>query len=320
MLMMRTLWLAFLIVLTPMAAALAEGWRVPDVDALPMDAFGITARAGRDIIARTTATIGPDAADPAKHFSGNGLQCESCHLNAGTKQFGLPLAGVWGVFPQFIARENEVRTLEERINGCLERSMNGRALPSDAPEMKAMLAYIRFISADIPTGRSADGRGAPALPLPQTAADPQHGATVFAQRCALCHQPDGSGIPAGAPLHAYQVPPLWGPDSYNDGAGMARPITAAAFIHANMPLGADFAHPQLSVPDAFDVAVFIDSQARPHRVGNQLDYPDAALKPADATYPPFSGPFPPSQHLTGPWPPIQQWLKDNPQPITRRHP
>ena len=92
---------------------------------------------------------------------------------------------------------------------------------------------------------------------------------------------------------------------------MARPITAANFIRANMPFGTDYAHPVLSAQDAFDVAVFIDSQPRPHRLGNERDFPDRALKPADATYPPFLGPFPPSQHLTGPWQPIQQWMKDN---------
>jgi thiosulfate dehydrogenase len=78
-----------------------------------------------------------------------------------------------------------------------------------------------------------------------------------------------------------------------------------------MPFGVDFEHPVLNAQDAFDVAVFVDSQQRPHRPGNEQDYPDRSLKPADATFPPFLGPFPPSQHLTGPWQPIQQWLKDN---------
>ncbi len=295
--------------------ASAAEWIVPDVDALPMDAFGKTVRAGRDLIVHTAATIGPDAKDPAMRFSGNGLECQSCHLDAGTRKFGLPLIGVWGIFPQFIGRENEVRTLEERINGCMERSMNGRALPLGSPQMKAMLTYIRFISTGVPTGHNAEGRGAPPLPLPTAASDPKHGAAVFAATCAMCHQADGQGKrwgPEGAAQgHRYQFPPLWGPDSYNDGAGMARPITAASFIHANMPYGADFAHPVLSVQDAFDVAVFVDSQPRPHRLGNELDFPDRALKPADATYPPLLGPFPPLQHLTGPWQPIRQWMKDN---------
>jgi thiosulfate dehydrogenase len=293
----------------------AQEWSVPDVDALPTDVFGQTVRTGRDLIVHTAATIGPDAADPAKRFSHNGLECQSCHLEGGMTKSGLPLAGVWGVFPQFIGRENEVRTLEDRINGCMERSMNGRALPPDGPEMKAMLSYIRFISAGVPTGHAAEGRGSPPLPLPAEASDPKHGAEVFAQTCAVCHQANGLGLrwtaADAAQRHRYQFPPLWGPDSYNDGAGMARPITAAGFIRANMPRGTEPDHPVLSAQDAFDVAVFIDSQPRPHRLGNERDFPDRALKPADATYPPFLGPFPPAQHLTGPWQPIQQWQKDN---------
>jgi len=296
-----------------LSGASAAEWAVPNVDALPMDAFGQTVRTGRDLIVHTAATIRPDAPDPAMRFSGNGLECQNCHLDAGTRQFALPLAGVWGVFPLFIGRENEVRSLEERINGCLERSMNGRAMPVGSPQMKAMLTYIRFVSAGVPTGRSADGRGAPPLPLPTAASNPQHGAQVFAATCAVCHQADGQGQRWGpgdaAQRHRYQFPPLWGPDSFNDGAGMARPITAANFIRANMPFGTDYAHPVMSAQDAFDVAVFIASQPRPHRPGNEQDFPDRALKPVDATYPPFLGPFPPSQHLTGPWQPIQQWMK-----------
>lgn len=312
---MRTL--ALIVALLASAApALAADWQIPDVDALPMDSFGKTVRRGRDLIAHTTATIGPDAPDPARHFSGNGLECQSCHLEAGTKKFGLPLAGIWGIFPLFIGRENEVRTLEERINGCLERSMNGHAMPADSPDMKAMVTYIRFISANVPTGVSPEGRSAPALPLPTAAVDPAKGAAIYAANCAICHQETGLGLKVPDELraeqrHAYTFPPLWGPDSYNDGAGMGRPITAAQFIHANMPNGTDYTHPALSEADAFAVAVFIDSQPRPHRPGNEADYPDRALKPADATYPPFVGPFPPAQHLTGPWAPIQQWQKAN---------
>ncbi len=296
--------------------AWAGGWPAPDVDALPHDAFGRTVRAGRDLIDHTAALIGPDAPDPARRFSGNGLACASCHLDGGTKKFALPLVGVWGVFPRFIGREDEVRTLAERINGCMERSMNGRSLPVGGPEMKAMLTYIRFVSTGVPTGIAAAGHGAPKLKLPDAASDPAHGARVYAATCASCHQPDGQGLKLPAADAArqgqrYLFPPLWGPDSYNDGAGMARPITAAEFIRANMPRGTDYAHPVLGVQDAFDVAVFIDSQQRPHLAGTERDFPDRALKPADATYPPFIGPFPPAQHSFGPWRPIRQWQKAN---------
>jgi thiosulfate dehydrogenase len=90
---------------------------------------------------------------------------------------------------------------------------------------------------------------------------------------------------------------------------MARSITAADFIRANMPFGTDFEHPVLAVQDAFDVAVFMNSQPRPHKAGVENDYPDPSLKPADAAYPPFADPYPAEQHRVGPWSPIQHWPK-----------
>jgi thiosulfate dehydrogenase len=294
----------------------AQSWQVPDPDSLPDDAYGRAVRLGRELIVKTSSMIGPDAPDPARRYAGNGLDCQSCHLNAGTQQFGLPLAGVWGVFPTYIARENEVRTLEERINGCMERSMNGRALPLGGPDMKAMLTYIQFISGSERVGKPLDGRSTPVLALPSAAGDPVHGKQVFTATCVVCHGADGQGKrlePADAREtgRRYQFPPLWGPDSYNDGAGMARGITAAQFVHANMPFGTTFEAPVLSVPDAFDVMAFISGQPRPHKPGLEADFPDRSRKPVDATYPPFIGPFPPEQHRLGPWPPIQAWMKAN---------
>lgn len=197
--------------------------------------------------------------------------------------------------------------------------MNGRSLPEGGPEMKAMLAYIRYISDGVPVGKPALGRGVPALPLPDKASDPRHGAEIFQMQCASCHQSDGQGkrldaVEATQERRRFQFPPLWGPESYNDGAGMARSITAASFIRANMPLGADFEHPVLAQQDAFDVAVFVNSQPRPHKAKLGADYPDRALKPADAAYPPFADPFSVEQHRLGPWSPIQQWLTGNANP------
>jgi thiosulfate dehydrogenase len=291
-------------------------WNVPNPDTLPDDAFGRAVGQGRDLITKTSSLIGPDAPDPAKRYSGNGLECQSCHLNAGTQRFGLPLAGIWGVFPRYIARENEVRTLEDRINGCMERSMNGRALPVDGSEMKAMLSYINFISSSEQVGKSLDGLGAPLLPLPEKATDPNRGRQVYAETCAACHGVDGQGqrlnpAEAQAAGRRYQFPPLWGPDSFNDGAGMTRVITAAQFVHANMPFGTTFETPTLSASDAFDVTAYISGQPRPHKPDLDADYPDRARKPVDAAYPPFVGPFSADQHRLGPWPPIQAWVKAN---------
>ena len=55
-------------------------------------------------------------------------------------------------------------------------------------------------------------------------------------------------------------PPLWGPGSYNWGAGMAQVDKAAAFIRANMPLGEGGS---LTVQQAWDIAWYIDGQTRP---------------------------------------------------------
>jgi thiosulfate dehydrogenase len=294
----------------------ASAWTVLHPDTLPDDAFGRTVRYGRDLIVKTSSMIGPDAPDPAKRYGGNGLDCQSCHLRAGTQRFGLPLAGIWGLFPLYIARENEVRTLEERINGCMERSMNGRALPLDGAEMKAMLTFIRFISGPEQVGQALDGRGAPPLPLPEKSANPENGRQIFAQACLVCHGADGQGQrlepdEAKATGRRYRYPPLWGPDSFNDGAGMARPITAAQFVHANMPFGTTFASPALSVADTFDVVAFVEGQPRPHKSGLDADFPDRSRKPVDAPYPPYAGPFRTEQHRLGPWPPIQAWVKEN---------
>jgi thiosulfate dehydrogenase len=298
------------------APAAPAGWMPPDPDTLPDDDEGRAIRHGRDLIAHTAALIGPDAPDPAKRYAGNGLDCASCHLDAGRRPLGLSLAGIWGAFPAYSARDGKVATLEDRIAGCLERSMNGRALPSRGPEITAMLAYLRFLSRGLPVGAEPPGRGTPPLDWPAKAADPVRGAALYQVNCAACHQPDGQGVRLSAADAAeqkrrYQFPPLWGPDSFNDGAGMARPITAARFIRANMPLGVDPSSPVLSPEDAFDIAAFLAGQTRPHKPDLAADYPVRRLKPPDATYPPFLGPFPPAQHQTGPWRPILQWQDKN---------
>ena len=132
----------------------------------------------------------------------------------------------------------------------------------------------------------------------------------------LSHGADGQGQrldPADAKQagRRYRFPPLWGPDSFNDGAGMARAITAAQFVHANMPFGTTFDAPLLSPTDAFDVVAYVSGQPRPHKPGLDADFPDRARKPIDAAYPPYVGPFPPDQHRLGPWPPIHAWIKTN---------
>lgn len=285
-------------------------WTVPEVGALPDDAFGVQVRRGRDLITATYAHIGPEVADVAKRFAGNNLACSNCHLEAGTKKFGLPIFGLFELFPQYSARRGAEITIEGRINSCMVRSMNGRELPSDSAEMQAIVAYIKFLSSGVSSGQHLPGLGAGTMPELKRAADPDRGKAIYPNSCQACHNTDGSGIRRSRPTTdlGYMVPPLWGPDSFNDGAGMARLITAANFLHFNMPHGVDYLNPQLSVEQAWDVAAFIISQPRPKKAGLDKDFPDLLQKPVDAPYGPYVDGFGERQHKYGPFASIRAAL------------
>ena len=153
-------------------------WTVPEVGALPDDDHGRLVRRGRDLITATYAHIGPEVPDSAKRCAGNNLACSNCHLDAGAKKFGLPIFGLFELFPQYSARLGAEITIEDRINSCMSRSMNGRALPSDSPEMHAMVAYIRFLSSGVPAGKVLPGLGAGTMPELDRAADPVRGKAI----------------------------------------------------------------------------------------------------------------------------------------------
>ncbi len=295
--------------LSPLAEAQtppASAWPEPNADAMPAGALKEVVLYGRKLFNETYAVIGPDVPNRAMRYSGNNLSCKNCHLGGGTEKFALPLIGVFGMFPADMARENEVRTLEDRIQGCMERSMNGRQIPVSGKEMKAMVAYIQFLSIGVPTGRAPEGRSTPPLPVMARAADPKRGAQVYLDYCEECHMKDGRGMRNGVAGDAkgYTYPPLWGPDSFNDGAGMHRVIASASFIRANMPFGTHYDKPQVPVEDAWDVAAYINSQDRPKMANLDRDYPIRARKPVDAPFAPHPDNFPLSQHKYGPFQPI----------------
>jgi thiosulfate dehydrogenase len=296
---------------TPMKVDLGE-WTPPDLAKLPDTADGRLIKEGYALITETYAHLGPEVGDAAKRYAGNNLSCQSCHLQGGTQPYSMPYVGVWGSFPQYRARENEVSTLEERINGCMQRSMNGKSLPLDSHEMKAMLAYMKWLSTGVPVGVNLVGAGTALTKEPNRAADTRRGGEVYAETCAACHGEKGEGVRAGATGDAkgYQFPPLWGPDSYNNGAGMYRLLTAAGFIRNNMPFGTTFREPAVSDEDAYDVAAYVNSQARSEKANLDKDFPDRLRKPVDMPFPPFADGFAAEQHKFGPYAPLRQKLKE----------
>ena len=301
--------LAFVLAL-PAGAAFAQTapvWSVPEVGALPRDAQGMQIREGRDLITATYSYIGPQVADPAKRYAGNNLACSNCHLQAGTKKFGLPLFGLFGAFPQYSARSGGEITIEDRLNSCMTRSMNGRALANDAPEMQAMVAYINFLSTGVAPDQRLPGMGSGNMAELKRAADPARGRAIYARSCLACHNSDGSGIARSSADLAlgYLFPPLWGGDSFNDGAGMAQLSTMANFVHFNMPHGTDYLDVRLTVEEAWDVSAYVLSQPRPQKAGLEKDFPDLLAKPVDAPYPPYADGFSQAQHKYGPFAPIR---------------
>jgi thiosulfate dehydrogenase len=263
---------------------------------------------GKRLLAQTSELLGPDNPDPKMRYSGSRLSCGSCHLGTGMEPGTLALLPATQHYPRFSPRVGGTTDIEDRVNECMQRSLNGKPLPRNSPEMIAMASYIRSLGdRDAAMGASLlKAKEPPAFKTPDRAADLKAGKQVFDERCARCHGSDGAGLLAEAnPIHGYVFPPLWGPDSFNDGAGMHRVLTAARFVKARMPLGkADLTNDQ-----AFDVAAFINSQPRPHMANLDRDFPNRSAKPVDASYGPYADAFPPQQHQFGPFAPIEAYYK-----------
>lgn len=201
---------------------------------------------------------------------GNRLRCVSCHLDAGRRETG-SWVGVYGRYPAYRPRSATVETIEFRVNDCFKRSMNGAPLAVDGPDMRDIVAYLWFLSRGVPVHEPAAGTP-PAKRFLALTADTAAGAQVFAATCAKCHAPDGQGTSV--------APPVWGPGSYNIGAGMSRLSAAANFIRANMP----FDQPgTLTDQQALDVAAYVNGHPRPDYAPKQFDWPHGDAPP-DAAY------------------------------------
>lgn len=248
--------------------------RDPALDSFPEPHRAAMVRRGLDIM-RDTRTN-------AAAYAGNDLSCTNCHLNSGQKDGAFPLVGVASLFPEYRARSGRLITLEDRIRDCFARSLNGKAPPFDSDELIAVSAYITWLGTDMPAGRAPPWRGGNQIAkdarIPIEKLDAAAGRSLFERACVACHGTDGQGVKLGE----VKPGPLWGPRSWNDGAGAARVYTLAGFIRYAMPLTAPGS---LSDADAQNIAAYIESHERPRFAHKDADYPDGKI-PVDAVYDP----------------------------------
>lgn len=255
---------------------------------------------GEDIVANTARYFGPHGS--VQQIT-NGMNCQNCHLQAGRLAYGNNYGAVASTYPKFRDRSGSVETISKRVNDCFERSLNGSALDTNSREMKAIVAYIKWIGEDVKKGDKPKGSGITELPYMDRAADAVKGKEVYVAKCQTCHGADGEGVldMSGA---AYAYPPLWGKNSYNTGAGLFRISRFAGYVKDNMPYGqATHKEPALTNEEAWDVAAFVNSQPRPQKDLSN-DWPDVSKKPIDHPFGPYADGFNEKQHKYGPFQPI----------------
>jgi len=224
----------------------------------------------------------------APRLAPGGMACTNCHMNAGQRERSMPLVDVAGMFPEYNRRSARLFSLGDRITDCFLRSENAtgtQLAPEDqpnpaSPEVLAISAYLTWLAKGGTMGKNPSWRGqnaiAQAALVPVDQLDPKKGEAIYNDRCATCHGPDGQGVQIGDKIAG----PLWGPRSWNDGAGAARVYTLAGMIRYSMP----YLDPgNISDADAQHVAAFIDSKPRPAFPFKDKDYRVEKLPP-DAVY------------------------------------
>lgn len=216
---------------------------------------------------------------------GADMNCNSCHIAHGKVPLGDPYINSFNAYPSYNPRAAKEVTLTERINGCFRRSMNGKPLPPQSAEMKAMLAYMQWLSKTVPADQKVKITNMGKINK-NLKPNPERGAEIYQAQCASCHGDNGEGKKDNQGHIAF--PPLWGDKSFNIGAGMARTYTAAAFVKYNMPMSTQtkglWGHGGvLTDQDAIDVAEYFSHQPRPDFPDKVNDWPKGG-KPKDARY------------------------------------
>jgi len=206
----------------------------------------------------------------SRGYVGNEQVCSGCHLDAGRLANSAPLWGSWVSYPAYRRKTKAVNTLIERVQGCFKYSMNSQGSKvkhppaAESDTIVSLVSYAYWLSTGAPTGDSnIAGRGYARVAETSLGFDPGRGKRVYEKNCAVCHGANGEGQWAQGEV---VFPALWGPNSYNWGAGMHKVNTATAYIKWNMPLGISSSvqmYALLTDQEAWDVAAFMNSHERP---------------------------------------------------------
>lgn len=212
---------------------------------------------------------------------GDGLNCNSCHMAQGKRPLGAPYINTINDYPKFMPRAQDVLNIQERINGCFRRSMNGVPLDESSVEMQAMVDYMDWLRGDVEKGNRVSIQNMEYFKVGQFTPDPVRGEQIYVQQCASCHGGNGEGMKDQ--FGDFIFPPLWGDESFNLGAGMARISRAAPFVLHNMPLGVSLDAPlgqiTLSKQDAVDVSAYFTVKPRPDFPDKIHDWPGVPRPP-----------------------------------------
>ncbi|MEB2781806.1 c-type cytochrome [Algoriphagus sp. C2-6-M1] len=271
-------------------------WSAPDWTSVDAEPNADQINYGRELIANTAEYLGPNG--KVRKMS-NGLNCQNCHLQAGTVPLGNNYSAAKSTYPKVRGRSGNSEDIQLRINGCFQRSLNGEILPNDSKEMIAIVAYMDWLGKDVAKGEKPKGAGIYEVALLDRAADPVQGKTIYERQCVTCHMISGQGV-LKADGSGYIYPPLWGDHSYNQGAGLFRMSRFAGYVKVNMPFGATYENPILTDEEAWDVAAYVNSLERP-KGDFPNDWPDISKKPMDHPFGPYADDFSEEQHKFGPF-------------------
>lgn len=208
-------------------------------------------------------------------------------------------AAVAATYPQMRDRSGTMIGIKDRINECIERSLNGISLQEGDRELEAIAAYLQWIGKDVPKNQTPNGSGMKKLVYLERPADPIKGKQVYNEHCIECHGENSEGEMEPNGLE-WKYPPLYGEHSYNSGAGLLRLSKFASFVKYNMPLGTSHDAPVLTDEEAWDVAAYVNSLPRPGK-DISADWPDISKKPIDHPFGPFADDWSETRHKYGPF-------------------